>query len=124
MASTDDLKKELDELKDLIKSRPSDLEASRDNNNKWMGWIRNLVAVVAVLIGLGVNWGVTKTKIEVQEAYIAALDERVTERINKMDADIHELQLKQAGYDQLLQTIKEDVAEIKKDVKSIADRRR
>lgn len=126
MPENHELEKQIEELKALViaqAKRPNDVESAVETSKKYIGWIQSVIAVAAVVIGLGINWGVTKTKIEVLEGTVDHMEQVLQGRLDKAENDVHELQLKQAGDDQILRVIQTDIAEIKKDVKQIIERR-
>ena len=99
----------------------NDLSKARDDSTKWMDWIKGLIGLLVLLVGLGINWGISKTKIEVLETKIDAVERTMDARIMKVEEDVHELQIKQASNDPVITQIQKDVTEIKADVKKLAD---
>lgn len=118
-----ELHKEVEELKALIlaqkEAKTNDVEKAMDTSGKYVRWIQGIVGLLILLVGLGVNWGITKTKIEVMENNIANVESVLNDRISKAEGDIHELQLKQAGNDQILKNIQSSIEEMKADVKTL-----
>ena len=103
-------------LGQLSKPQPDVVTSS----SKYIGWIQGMAGLVVLVIGLGINWGITKTKLEVLETTVEAQKTLMLDRLEKAEQDVHELQLKQAGDDQLLKNIQSSVEEIKADVKKLA----
>jgi hypothetical protein len=126
MPENHELEKQIEELKALVlaqSQKPNDVETALEKTSKFAKYIQSIVALVIIIVGLGVNWGISTTKISVLEQRVASFEELMTTRIGKTEQDIHELQLKQAADDQLLQTMQSDITEIKTDVKKIIERR-
>ena len=119
---SEELQKQIEELKGMVQMR----RATDGNGNqaaaKYLKWIQGIIGVSVIVVGLGINWGISQTKISVQAEKIAALENRLEDRVGKLNNELHELQLKQAKDDQILITIQEGVAEIRKDVKALAER--
>lgn len=139
MPENHELEKQIEELKGLLESHKKEdddfhtyVRASRGGNSsgnvmessgKLFKWIQSIIAIVVVIVGLGVNYGVTKTKIDVLQEKVTTYERVLNNRIVKTEHDVHELQLKQAGDDQLLQNMQNDISEIKSDVKALVERR-
>ena len=124
MPEEQDLNNKISDLEKLMQQmivankRPDAVTESR----KYLGWLQSVIALVVVVIGLGINWGITTTKMGVIENTQKEQKLQHNSEINKLQHDVHELQLKQAKDDQLLVTIKEDVKEIKRNVEALAER--
>ena len=121
---SDHLDSRIDELEALIRAqaRPSSTEQSVDRSGKYIRWLQSVIALIVVIIGMGVTWGLTQGKITTLEAQVAAIEKNVGEtkrERDKLRTDLIEMQVKQASVDQLLNGIREDVAEIKEDVKKL-----
>lgn len=120
---SDDLQQEIQELRSLIQennNRPNPVTAAIDTSGKYIRWIQATVGLVILIVGLGINWGITKTEIEVTQTKVSHIEEVVTSRIEKIEQDVHELQLKQAGDDQILKNIQITLDEIKVDIRKLA----
>jgi Tfp pilus assembly protein PilO len=128
---SDYLDKRIDDLEALIRAQThtphlSSIEQSIDKSSKYIRWLQSIIALAIVVVGMGVTWGLTQGKITTLETEVTTLKETVqVERIltkeerNKLHTDLITMQVKQASVDQLLNGIREDVAEIKEDVKKL-----
>lgn len=122
-----EVEKELAELRALIIAQQKEtLESKIDSSGKVLKWLQSIIAIVVVVVGVGINWGVTKSEItslktqvvELKEA--RAADEALNQAtIDKLKTEMIETKLKQAAVDQVLTDIREDVSEIKDDVKKL-----
>lgn len=126
---SDHLEQRLDKLEDLI-IKQSSVEQSIDKSGKYIRWLQSVIAIIFVVVGMGVTWGLTQGKITSLQTETNSLKESIkVERItskterDKLRTDFIEMQVKQASVDQLLNGIREDVAEIKEDVKKLTEGR-
>ena len=114
MSDQDDLRQQIQIFTSLVKTlqdRPDAIETSR----KYLSWLQAVVGMGIIVIGLGINWGITTTKIGILEANI----ESSQEHISKLENDIHALQLSQARDDQLLILIQSTLKEVRDDIKTL-----
>ncbi len=109
-------------IHEMLGSNQDHFKKNTDDSRKYLGWLQSIIAIVVVIVGLGVTWGITTTKLSVMEATQQEQKRQYHADISKLQANVHELQLKQAKDDQLLITIKEDVGEIKKSLQALAER--
>jgi hypothetical protein len=115
MSDQEDLKALRLELQSLreAQSKPDVI----DSSSKYIRWIQSVIGLVVLVVGLGINWGVTKAEL----TSVKAAAQAQSTQIEKLEGDILQLQLKQAGDDQLLKSMKEDLKEIRGDVKKILE---
>lgn len=106
--------------------REDTVEKAVDKSAKYMKWVHTAITLAAILIATGVTWGLTQGKVSTLEAQVGVLNTTVSaertsskEEIDKLKNKIIEIQVKQAAADQVLTDIREDVAEIKDDVKKL-----
>jgi hypothetical protein len=126
MPENRELEKQIIALKSLIEkqaNKSNDIELTLDKTNKITKWVQSVIALAIVIIGVGISWGISQTKISVLEHDVANYKTHTTDKMIKIEENIHELQLKQAGDDQLLQTMQRDITEIKENVQKIIERR-
>ena len=124
---SDHLEQRIDELESLIRAQarpqtPSSVEQSVDKSGKYIRWLQSVIALVIVVVGMGVTWGLTQGKITTLETQMTTIEKTLGDtkgERDKLRTDFIEMQVKQASVDQLLNGIREDVAEIKKDVKQL-----
>jgi hypothetical protein len=113
--SQETLEQQIKELQDLVE-RQAQPKPSLLSELKWL---QTAIAIIAVIIGLGINWGITKTKLEVLSTRQEETVANYQERTKTLEEQVRELQIKQASNDQILQTIQSDIREIKDDVKKL-----
>jgi len=108
-----------------------------DKSGKYFKWIQGLIALVAVILSLGVSYGVTTTKlaslqdknsslkgeISKLEGKLEAHQKAEKAEKEKLQADVHALQLSQARDDQLFKSMEKNFDELKSDVKKLLRRR-
>lgn len=99
-------------------------------SGRFMKWLQTLIAVVVVIAGAGVTWGITRSEITHLQTQISEIkeqrkDEQILHReeVSKMQEEILSLKLKAATVDTTLNNIESDVAEIKEDVKKLVRNR-
>ena len=114
----DDLRNEIHELAKLMKIHMQQSQRKNNSNPMTIKWWQTLIGVAAVVISVGINWGVSTTRLSNVETQI----EDFKESISKVETDLLELKLKQARDDQLLVTIEKTLKEVKEDVKKLADK--
>lgn len=97
-----------------------------ENSSKVLRWMQTVIALILVIAGLGMNWGITKAEMATQKTQIAELKEDVRDEqklrkaeVDKLKVGVLELQLGKAANDQLMVTIQSTLDEIKSDVKAI-----
>lgn len=100
-----------EEVMRRIEERERDLEARQNKASKW--YIGPLTTILILIAGLAVQWGMVNMTVTYLE-----------DRVEKLETKVMELNLKQARDDTLIVTIKEDIAEIKDDVKILTKRKR
>ena len=91
-----------------------------EKSEKYLRIIQSVIALTVLVIGLGINWGMTKSEL----ATLKSKHEELLSKIDKAEGSIFQLQLKQAGDDQVLKTLQVDIMEIKKDVKKLLEKGR
>ena len=132
---SDHLEQRINDLEDLIRAQartptPSSVEQSVDKSGKYLRWLQSVIALIVVVVGMGVTWGLTQGKITTLETKVATMQqtydrehELYQKERAKLRGDLTEMQVKQAAVDQLLTSIRDDITEIKTDVKAMAERR-
>lgn len=134
MSKDDEVKKELDELKELLMAqiaKPNTLDVSA----KYVNWIRGIIGLAAVIIAVGISWGVTTTKLTSMETSIirieATLDTNITRieseaktKNDEQDADIGTLQTASTKTAVLLEGMQKTLEEVRGDVKKILEKKR
>lgn len=97
-----------------------------ESSGRYFKWIQAIIGLVAVLLSLGVSYGVTtanlstqKDAIEKAQGDIKELEKDYKEQVAKLENDIQALQLSQVRDDQLFKAIKETLNEVKQDVKTL-----
>lgn len=88
---------------------------SEGSAEKIIKWVTFFLPILVVLVGLGINWGVTKTEL----SDVKYRMEELRNKRNKLQSDVHELQLKQASETQILENIRSNLKEIKIDIKDL-----
>ncbi len=79
-----------------------------ENGNKMMKLINGLIGLVAIVVSLGVTWGIVTTKTTAMAEDIVALK-----------SSVHQLELAQAGDDKSLESIEKTLEEVRIDVRSL-----
>ena len=118
LPENDDKLQHLEELLIEIKKQNS-LPTVMEQSSKAMGWVKQLIGVLGVVIALGIHWGVVTTKIGILEEKNRQMKLDHAEQISKLDNDVHELQLKQARDDELLRSMQGTLQEMSSDLKSL-----
>lgn len=119
----EELRRRCDVLEALLEKSSLPLEKVVTSSGKYVKWIQGILGLLIVVVTLGISWGVTTTKIEVIETTVQHQKLVVGSRLEKTEEDIHELQLKQAGNDQILKNDQLTIYEIKADVKALTQRK-
>jgi len=122
---SDRVEDRLVELEELIKAKITP-EKMIDTSGKYIRWLQSIIVLIVVVVGMGITWGMTQGKITSLEAEVTAIKQTATvehqstkvER-DSLRSDFIGMQVKQASVDQLLNGIREDVSEIKEDVKKL-----
>jgi outer membrane murein-binding lipoprotein Lpp len=90
------------------------------SSGKYFKWIQGIIALVAVLISLGVSWGVSSYKLDTlqtdltkMEVKVERIEEDHEEEIEKLEGSIHTLELAQVRDDQLFKSIEEKLEDMK-----------
>jgi len=89
-----------------LEKRLEHVEKNGKKATSW--WISPLTTVIILLVGLGVQWGMTTLSIDFLE-----------QRVDKLEQQTSVLMIDQAKSSEFVKAIKEDVSEIKQDVKDI-----
>lgn len=126
---SDHLEDRLVELEELIKAQ-STPEKIMDTSGKYIKWLQSVIVLIVVVVGMGITWGLTQGKITSLETDVATLKgaataERQMTKVERdtLRSDFISMQVKQASVDQLLNGIREDVTEIRGDVKKLIENR-
>jgi len=86
--------------------------------NGWFKYLGTAITIVVLSAGIITSWATNN----------AALDElqrnqvKIEERIKNAEDKIHEIELKAVADSSILQSVKEDIAEIKSDVKQLLEK--
>jgi len=123
MSDDQHIQKQLNELKQMLTNKQASVEDQVEKSNKFIRWFQGLAAICVMLITLGINWGMTTARLDIIENNLETQKTSFTNKIQQIENDVLELQLKQAGDDQILQTIQGDLLEIKTDVKELVKQR-
>lgn len=98
-----------------------------EKSGRLMKWAQTLMALIIVIAGLGINWGMSKANISSLETQISEMKEARSEEktlyraeTNKLKSDVLELQLHKAATVEILKNIEADVSDIKKAVNKLA----
>jgi len=86
------------------------LEKNGKRSEKW--YVGPLTTVLIIIAGLAVQWGM-----------MTAGTSYLENRVSKLEETVSKLTVSQARDDELIKGIKEDVTEIKKDVKTVLENR-
>ena len=78
---------------------------------KWM--IGPTITIVVLVCGLATSWGVTRTSLDVMKQQII----KVELQIDKHEDKIREIQIQQAGTNEVLKNIQSSLEEIKEDLR-------
>lgn len=109
----DQIEQELKELKCLLEKK--------NGNGSWSSHLKGIQAfvyIIVIVIGMGVSWGVSTSKLSAMQATVTSMQQQ----LNQTEQDLRELQLKQAGDDKVLETLQKDITEIKSDLKKLINR--
>lgn len=89
-----------------------------NNNSKWRWLIGPFITILIVCVGFVGQW--VSTRVALAEAQ---KDISVTEaKVEKIEAKVHNVEINAATNNSVLQSVKEDVSEIKNDVKRLLER--
>jgi septal ring factor EnvC (AmiA/AmiB activator) len=78
---------------------------------KWM--IGPIITIAVLVCGLATSWGVTKTSLDVMKSQII----KVELKLNEHEDKIRDIQIQQAGTNQVLKSIQSSLEEIKEDLR-------
>ena len=78
---------------------------------RWM--IGPMITVTVLVCGVATIWGVTMTSLDVMKSQIV----KVELQINKHEDKIREIQIQQAGTNEVLKSIQSSLEEIKEDLR-------
>ena len=78
---------------------------------RWM--IGPMITITVLVCGLATSWGVTRTSLDVMKQQII----KVELQINKHEDKIREIQIQQAGTNEVLKNIQSSLEEIKEDLR-------
>jgi peptidoglycan hydrolase CwlO-like protein len=84
----------------------------------WKSYISAIITVAVLVAGIVGSWYTNKAKVDELTRDYAKIEKRV----DAAEAKIHEIELKVAVDSSILATVKEDIAEIKSDVKTLLER--
>ena len=72
-----------------------------------------MITIAVLICGLATTWGVTKTSLDVMKAQVI----KVELQINEHEDKIRDIQIQQAGTNQVLKSIQNSLEEIKEDLR-------
>ena len=78
---------------------------------KWM--IGPMITITVLVCGLATSWGVTKTSLDQLDTQITKVELKLDEHEDK----IRDIQIQQAGTNQVLKSIQSSLEEIKEDLR-------
>ena len=78
---------------------------------KWM--IGPMITITVLICGLATSWGVTKTSLDQLDTQITKVELKLDEHEDK----IRDIQIQQAGTNQVLKSIQNSLEEIKEDLR-------
>ena len=88
------------------------LTTARSNHmDKYAKVVQVSLYGLAMVIGIGVSWGVLSTKL--------AAAETAAQKVTVLESRVRDMEIKQAGEEEILKSIKSDVTEIKDDLKKL-----
>jgi len=97
-----------------------------EKNYKIFSWVQALVALVAVILSVGISYGIVTTKISSLEAANDVIEQRLekyntvaTTRHERLDEEIRQIQLKQRTIETTLDNINKTLEEVRYDVKRL-----
>ena len=114
-----DQSQEIDELKEYLTKHVeeetkllTELLSTRSNHmDKYAKVIQVSLYGLALIIGIGISWGVMSAKL--------AAAEETNHKVNVLESRLHDMEIRQAAEDEILKSIKSDVSEIKDDLKKL-----
>ena len=102
-----------------------------EKNSRLFSWVQALVALVAVILSVGISYGIVATKISSLEAADVVIEKRIDaynkvafSRHEKLDEEIRILQLEQNSTKTQLKNISKTLQEVRYDVKRLLQNRR
>jgi hypothetical protein len=118
------LEEEIESLKALIISnRQPD---AIDTSSRYMKWIQSIIAIVIVIAVLGINWGISTSRISALEVRLTEVKESShaihtlkQHEIDKLKEEVMALKVSNGSKDTILVVIQKDVDEIKNDIKTL-----
>jgi septal ring factor EnvC (AmiA/AmiB activator) len=78
---------------------------------KWM--IGPMITIIVLVFGLATSWGVTKTSLDMIDTQLV----KVELKLNAHEDKIRDIQIQQAGTNQVLKSIQSSLEEIKEDLR-------
>lgn len=94
-------------------------DQSVDKPGKYLKWILGILSILAVIASMAITWGVTRNQLDTLQKEFKEYKKETKGQVADLRSDLTEIQIRQAGADQTLKNIQEDVAEIKTDVKKL-----
>jgi uncharacterized coiled-coil protein SlyX len=104
-------KTELSELLTLLKAHMKDEQTSLDKLSKGSKVVQAAAYLVVLLLGIGVAWGMTSSKI--------AAAEHTAVQVVKLEERVQDLEIHSAADAEVLKSIRSDISEIKEELKKI-----
>lgn len=89
-----------------------------ENSSKWRWLIGPAITILIVGIGFIGQWASTKVALAEAQKDIVSTEQRVT----KVEDKVRDVELDAATKNSVLKSVKEDVSEIKNDVKRLLER--
>ena len=78
-------------------------------------WLSPAITVIVLVCGLGTNWGMTKTSLDIIKSQISKIETKVEQHQDK----IRNIQIQQAGNIEILKSIQSTLEEIKEDLRAL-----
>ena len=102
-----------------------------DTSRKYLGWITTVITIIAVVISLGINWGVTKSELTSLQTQITKSEEQAAKKEtldrmekSKITQDVMELKMKGAADEQWRTSTTESLKKINTAVERLVQRGR
>ena len=102
MCECDNLQKDLGEIRALLNTKN---DSKTNTVEKYTKIIQTSLYVLALILGAGVSWGMTSSKL-------ADID-RANTKVQIIEDRVHDLEIRQATESEILNSIKADLSEIK-----------
>ena len=92
-----------------------------EKSGKYFNWVQGLIALIAVVLSIGMSYGVATVKLENLESQIETMQAEHKEQITKLDGEVHVLQMAQVRDDTVLESIRVKLDGVAADVKKLLE---